>query len=134
MSLPTPSHADGGFDASASAATISRALQTPGGPDLVVGSLSSLPGVVATPGRSGRFRSEPARVLVAQWRYHAVPPGRLAESHVVGGIVLAEETLSMGEAGWRVARALRQHLLECGSAVLPDILAMLEGLDVACST
>lgn len=123
-----------GFDASASAATISRALQLPGGAELVVGSLAAIHGVMATPARQGRFRSEPARALVAQWRYEAVPPGRLAESHVVAGIVLAEETLSVAEAGWRLARALRQHLLEFGPAVLPDILAVLEGLTVACDT
>ena len=83
---------------------------------------------------SGRFRSEPARVLIAQWRYEAASRGRLVESHVVGGIVLAEATLRVGDAGWRVARALRQHLQECGPSILPDMLAMLEGLEIACTT
>jgi hypothetical protein len=121
-----------GFDAAESAAVISRALRLPGGADLVVGSLSSLPYVVASPGRSGFFRSEPARVQLAEWRYQAVPPARLAEGHVVQGIVIAEETLGFNEAGWRVSRALRQHLLEYGPGMLDEVLAMLEGLAIAC--
>ncbi len=119
------------FSTATTAAVVTRALQTAGGADLVVGSLSGIPGCVATAGRSGRFRSEPPRVQLAQWRYQAVPPNRLAASHIVGGIVLAEETLSSTEAGWHVARALREHLAEFGPPALHDVLAALEGLAVA---
>lgn len=132
MSQPYNGPEAPGFDAAASAAIISNALRLPGGADLVVGSLSRVPYAVATPARSGFFRSEPARVQFAEWRYQVVPPGRLSEAHVVQGIVLAEETLGMNEAGWRVARALRQHLLEYGPGVLPEVLATLEGLAIAC--
>ena len=121
-----------GYDAAECAAVITRALQLPGGPDLVVGSLSAIPYAVATPGRSGLFRSESARVQFAEWRFEAVPPNRLLQAHVVHGIVLAEETLSVTEAGWRVSRALRQHLLEYGAGILHDVLATLEGLSKAC--
>lgn len=121
-----------GYDATSTAAVITRALQLPGGADLIVGSLSGLEGALATPGRSGRFRSEPPRVQLAEWRYESVPPGRLAASHVVGGIVLAEQTLNVAEAGWHVARSLRQHLIDNGPVAVHDVLAMLEGLRIAC--
>jgi hypothetical protein len=121
-----------GYDPVASAAVVTRALQMPGGADLVVGSLVLVPHALVSRGRSGLFRSEPTRVQLAEWRYCAEPSGRLRESHVMDGVVLSEETLSPAEAGWHVARALRQHLHEYGAGILHDVLAVLAGLDIAC--
>jgi hypothetical protein len=121
-----------GFDPVVSAAVISRALQVPGGADLVVGSLSQLPFAVRSRGRSRLLGARPAGVLLADWRYEVAPPGRLAEAHVLGGIVMSEQTLSNAGAGWRVTRALRCHLSQYGDDIVYDILAMIEGLGVAC--
>ena len=90
-----------------------------------------MPHALVSRGRSGLFRSEP-RVQLADWRYQAEPSGRLLESHLVDGVILSEETLSSAEAGWHVARALRRHLHEYGPGTLHDVLAMLEGLAIAC--
>jgi hypothetical protein len=120
------------FDPAASAAVITRALQLPGGAELVIGSLSAIPHAVASPPRARFFRSEGARVQFAEWRYQALPSGRLSESHVVEGIVLGKETLTFNEAGWRVSRALRKHLQEYGPGILREVLAVFEGLAKAC--
>lgn len=119
------------YDPASAAAVIDRALQLVGGADLVVGSLSGVPGAVVTERRKGMFRSAPGSVQLAQWRYSTVPPGRLAAGHVVGGIVLAEDTLPAAAAGAHVAEALRLHLVEEGPRILPDVLSLLEGLVTA---
>ncbi len=120
-----------GYDPAASAAVIDRALQLPGGADLVAGSLGAVPGAVVVERRKGVFRSSTGSVQLGRWRYSAADGGRLAAAHVVGGIVLAQESLSAAEAGGHVAEALRLHLVEEGPRILPDVLAVMEGLSSA---
>jgi hypothetical protein len=120
-----------GYDRAACAELIGRALALPGGADLVVGSLSGLPGAVAIGARPGRFRSRAGFVELGQWRYAVAASGRLAVAHVVAGIVLAEETLPAATAGDHVAGALGQHLAELGPRGLAEVLSVLEGLSAA---
>ena len=120
-----------GFDRAECAAVITRALQLPGGSELVTGSLSGIPGAVVGRRRSGLFGGSSVSVQFAQWRYEAESSGRLAIAHVVGGIVLAENVTPPAKAGAHVAMVLNQQLTEFGPRILPDILALLEGLAVA---
>lgn len=120
-----------GFDRAHCAAVVTRALQLPGGPELVTGSLSGVPGVVVTRRRSGLFGGPSLSVQLAHWRYEPANPGRLSIAHVVEGTVLAENVTPPVEAGAHVAMALHLLLNERGPRVLPDILGLLEGLTVA---
>ena len=122
---------DPSYDAAGAADVLSRALALAGGPELVVGSLRTLPGAVRTAERRGMFRSNPEQVLVGQWRYEATRDGRLAAAHVVGGIVLAELTLPAGEAPFHVAASLGAHVADHGARIVPAVRSMLEGLAVA---
>lgn len=122
-----------GFDRAHCAAVVTRALQLPGGPELVTGSLSGVPGVVVARRRSGLFGAPSLSVQLAHWRYEPATPGRLAISRVVEGVVLAENVTPPNEAGAHVAMALSLLLAEYGPRILPDILALLEGLTVAAS-
>ena len=121
----------GGYDAGAAAEVLGRVLRLTGGAELLVGSLAALPGAVRTAPRKGMFRSNAEQVLVGQWRYEVGPDGRLRAGHLVGGIVLAELTLPVDEAGPQVAAAIGQHIHDQGSQLVPAVLAVLAGLAVA---
>jgi hypothetical protein len=114
-----------GYDRSWSAEVVTAALQMPGGADLVTGSLRVVPGATVSQPRSGIFGPKAASVQLGDWR--------LMVSHVVGGIVLAERELPPAEAGAHVAMALSLQLGEYGARILPDVLAVLEGLSIACA-
>jgi len=122
------------YDPVAAAAVITAALLLVGGADLVLGSLGTVPGVVRTPARKGVFRSTPQREQIGEWRYEMSGDGRLTAAHVVGGIVLAELTLSPQAAGTSVAQALAQHIRDLGAQIIPAVEAVLEGLGVAAGT
>jgi hypothetical protein len=118
------------YDAGAAAAVISRAVDSPGGPGMVVAVMASLPAAGHTPARKGRFRSSPEQVQLGSWRYQVGADGRLQASHVVGGIVLAEQALSPDTAGEHVAAAIAEHIAGHGSQVRPYVESMLTVLDV----
>lgn len=120
-----------GFDRAHCAAVVTRALRLPGGPELVTGSLSGVPGVVVAKRRTGLFGAASVSVQLSNWRYEPATPGRLAISHVVDGVVLSENVTPPAEAGAHVAMALSLLLAEYGPPILPDILGLLEGLTVA---
>ena len=122
-----------GYDRAWTAEVVTSALQMPGGADLVTGSLRVVPGSTVSQPRSGIFGSKAASVQLGEWRYQAGPSGRLMVSHVVGGIVLAERELPPAEAGAHVAMALSLQVGEYGARILPDVLAMIEGLSIACA-
>jgi hypothetical protein len=119
------------YDQAGAAQVIGRALGLTGGADLVLGSLSTLPGVQHWAARRSMFKSSPERVLVGEWRYEVAPDGRLLAAHVVGGIVLAELVFPPDAAGVHVATAIGQHLAAYGAQTLPAVESMLEGLAVA---
>jgi hypothetical protein len=79
------------------------------------------------------FRSSVASVDLGRWRYTAGHAGRVTISHVVSGIVLSEETLPPTAAAPHITAAIGQHLVDFGSYILPEVLALLEGLAVASS-
>lgn len=118
-----------GYDAPYAAAVISRALDCPGGPGMLVAVMASLPAAAHTPARKGLFRSSPEQVQLGSWRYQVGPDGRLQASHVVGGIVLAEQPLSPDTAGEHVAAAIAEHIAGHGSQVRPYVESMLTVLD-----
>lgn len=122
------------FDGAACAATVTKALQLPAGSELVVGSLRSIPGARATSRRS-TLSAGPAiaSVQLGPWRYQSAPDGRLEIGHVVDGVVLSEHAAAPREGGAHVAMAIGQLLADRGPAILPDVLAVLEGLVVASS-
>jgi hypothetical protein len=117
-----------GFDRAHCARVVTRALQLPGGSELVTGSLCGIPGAVV---HRRRFRPSSVNVQLADWRYEPEPSGRLAIAHVVGGTVVAENVMPPSEAGAHVAMVLSHQLTEFGPRILPDILALLEGLTIA---
>ena len=116
------------FDRAHCARVVTRALQLPGGSELVTGSLCGIPGAIV---RRRRKKPSTVNVQLADWRYRAEPSGRMAVAHVVGGYVVAENVMAPPEAGAHVAMVLSRHLSEYGPRMLPDILALLEGLTVA---
>jgi hypothetical protein len=107
------------------ARVVTRALQLPGGSELVTGSLSGLPGAIV---RRRRFKPTTVSVQIADWRYEPEPSGRLTVAHVVRGSIVSENVLPPPQAGAHIAMALSRQLAEYGPRVLPDILALLEGL------
>ena len=119
------------YDPAQAARVLARALGVQGGPEFVLGCLATIPGVVRTAARSGRFRSSPQRLQVGQWRYEPSADGRLLAAHVVGGIVIAELALSPQAAGPSIAAALGQLINDFGTQVVPAVRSVLEGLDVA---
>jgi hypothetical protein len=127
MSSPLAS----GYDAQAAAAIISRAVDSPGGPGVLVAVMASLPAAAHTPARRGLFRSNPEQVQLGSWRYQVAADGRLHAAHVVGGIVLAEQSLSPETAGRHVAAAIGEHLAGHGSQLHPYVESMLTVLDTS---
>jgi hypothetical protein len=117
-----------GFDRAHCARVVTRALQLPGGSELVTQSLCGVPGARV---HRRRFKPSSFNVQLADWRYEPEPSGRLAVAHVVSGTVVAENVMPPNEAGAHVAMVLSHQLTEFGPRILPDILALLEGLTVA---
>jgi len=116
------------LDRARCARVITQALQLPGGGELVTGSLRGIPGAAVV---RRRFRPTSIDVQLADWRYQPEPSGGLVVAHVVDGGVVAENVMRPREAGAHVAMALSRHLDRLGPRILPDILAMLEGLEIA---
>jgi hypothetical protein len=119
------------FDRAVCAQVVTRALQLPGGSELVTGLLGGVPGAILSRRRAGLFGASATKVQLADWRYEPGPNGRLAVAHVVGGIVIAENVMPPLEAGAHVAMVLSQQLTEYGPRILPDVLALVEGLEIA---
>jgi uncharacterized protein DUF5073 len=120
-----------GLDSERVSRVITEALSGPGGVALVVNVFAGIPGVVHAPAKRGMFRSEPERVLIGDWRYEVARDGRLHAGHVVGDIVIAEETLDAHAVGPHVARALAQLAARYGPATVPAIDAAVEALDAS---
>jgi hypothetical protein len=120
-----------GFDPARVSRAVAGALAGPGGVALVVSVFAGLPGVVRTPARRAMFRSQPERVQIGDWRYEVASDGRLSASHVVGGIVIAEEVLPAGDVGPHIARALGQIAARYGATIVPNIEAAVEALNTS---
>jgi hypothetical protein len=74
------------------------------------------------------FRSQPERIQIGDWRYEVTRDGRLRASHLVNGIVLAEDILAADAVGPHIARALGQVVARYGAMVIPNIDAAVEVL------
>ena len=120
-----------GFDPERVSRAVGSALSGPGGVGLVVKVFAGVPGVVVVPARRGLFRSQPERIQIGDWRYELSADGRLSASHVVGGIVLAEEVLAAVAVGPHLARALGQVVSNYGATIIPNIDAAVEVLESA---
>lgn len=118
-----------GYDQQRVSDAVGAALAGPGGVGMLVKVFCAVPGVVLTPARRGFFRSEPERILIGDWRYEVTSDGRLSASHLVNGIVLAEQVLAAGEVGPHIARALAQLVSHYGPTIQPGIDAALEMLE-----
>lgn len=116
------------FDTERVSRTVTHALAGPGGIALVINVFAGLPGVTHTAARRGVFRSQPARLLIGDWRYEVTPDNRLSAAHVVGGIVIAEEVLLADAVGPHLARSLSQIVARHGPAVIPNIDAAVDAL------
>jgi hypothetical protein len=77
------------------------------------------------------FRSQPERIQIGEWRYEVTPDGRLRASHLVNGIVIAEEVLPAGGVGPHVARSLGQVVNSFGPATVTGIDAAVELLETS---
>jgi hypothetical protein len=119
------------FDAERVSRAITAALAGPGGIGLVVNVFAGLPGVAHTPARRGVFRSQPARIQIADWRYEVTTDNRLSAAHVVNGIVIAEEILLADAVGPHIARSLQQVVARYGAAIMPNIEAALDALNAS---
>jgi hypothetical protein len=119
------------FDHERVSRAIGAALAGPGGVGLVVKVFCGLPGVLLTPARRGLFRSQPERIQIGEWRYEVTPDGRLSASHLVNGIVIAEEVLPAGAVGPHVARSLGQVVNNFGPATVTGIDAAVELLETS---
>jgi Domain of unknown function (DUF5073) len=120
-----------GFDPERASRAIGAALAGPGGVGLVVKVFCGLPGVLLTPPRRGLFRSQPERIQIGEWRYEVTSDGRLSASHLVNGIVIAEEVLPAGAVGPHVARSLGQVVNNFGPATVTGIDAAVELLETS---
>ncbi|MEZ0051164.1 hypothetical protein ABIA30_002162 [Mycobacterium sp. MAA66] len=120
-----------GFDPSRVSDTVAAARSGPAGVGSVVAVFSTVPGVVHTPARRSLFRSTPARVQIADWRYEIAQDGRLRAAHVVGDIVIAEETLNADAVGPHIARSLAQLIDRYGSTICPHIDAAVDALRIS---
>lgn len=120
-----------GFDQARVSRAVANALAGPGGVPMVISVFVGIPGVVRTPARRGLFRSQPERIQIGDWRYEVARDGRLSASHVVGGIVIAEEVLPAGEVGPHIARALGQIAARYGATIVPNIEAAVEALNTS---
>jgi hypothetical protein len=116
------------FDAERVSRTVTHALTGPGGIALVVNVFAGLPGVAHTAARRGVFKSQPARLQIADWRYEVTPDGRLMAAHVVGGVVIGEEVLLADAIGPHLARSLEQLVARYGPAVIPNVDAAIDAL------
>ena len=125
---PTPTS---GFDELGAAAVLGNALTVPGGAGLVLAALGKLPGATHRSGGRGLFSARPETVQVGTWRYQVDRDGRLRGAHVVGGIVIAERVLAPTPGGAHVAAAIAEHLNQQGSQLLPDVQAVLAGVQAA---
>ena len=96
---------------------------------LVVTVFAGLNGVVRTPARRGLFRSQPERIQIGDWRYEVTNDGRLRAAHLVNGIVIAEEVLLADAVGPHIARSLGQVVARYGTAIIPNIDAVVEVLN-----
>jgi hypothetical protein len=119
-----------GYDRTAASSLLARVLALPGGPGLVTASLARIPGAEERQARGG-FGSRVAGVELGAWRFTPATGTRLLVAHVVGGIAISEEPLLPVAAAQRVAGAMEEHLANFGPQILPDVLAVLEGLAVA---
>lgn len=119
-----------GYDRAAAASLLARVLGLSGGPGLVTASLAKLPGAAERHARGG-FGSRVAGVELGAWRFTPATGTRLLVAHVVGGIAISEEPLLPVAAAQRIAGAIDEHLANFGPQILPDVLAVLEGLAVA---
>jgi hypothetical protein len=120
-----------GFDEARVSRAVANSLARPGGVPLVISVFVGIPGVVRTPARRGLFRSHPERIQIGDWRYEVARDGRLSASHVVGGIVIAEEVLLACDVGPHIARALAQVAARYGATVVPSIEAAVEALNTS---
>jgi hypothetical protein len=118
----------GAYDAERVSRTVSHALTGPGGIGLVVNVFAGLPGVTHTPARKKMFSSQPARLLIGDWRYEVTPDHRLMAAHIVGGVVIGEELLLADAVGPHLARSLGQLVARHGAAVVPSIDAAVDAL------
>lgn len=123
---PTP-----GFDELGAAAVLGHALTVSGGAAVVLAALAKLPGATHRSGGRGLFSSRPESVQVGTWRYQVDRDGRLRGAHVVGGIVIAERVLAPTPGGAHVAAAITEHLGQHGAHLLPDVQAVLAGVQAA---
>jgi Domain of unknown function (DUF5073) len=117
-----------GFDPDRVRGAVAGALAGVGGVALVVNVFAGVPGVVRTPARRRRFRPEPERIQIGDWRYEVTDDGRLRAGHLVNGIVIAEEILVADAVAAHIARALEQIVARYGAAVIPNIDAAVEAL------
>ncbi|MGB8406238.1 MAG: DUF5073 family protein [Mycobacterium sp.] len=120
-----------GFDPSRVSDTVAAALSGPAGVGSVITVFSAVPGVVRTPARRSLLRSAPERVQIGDWRYEITQDGRLRAAHVVGDIVIAEETLDADAVGPHIARALAQLIGRYGSTICPHIDAAVDALRIS---
>ena len=111
--------------------TVNAALAGPAGVAAVVSVFRSVPGVIHTPPRRGMFRSAPEYVQIGDWRYEVTGDGRLKAAHVVGDIVIAEESLDAHAVGPHIARSLDQLVGRYGSTICPHIDAAVEVLKLS---
>ena len=116
------------FDVEEVSRVVTASLSGPGGVALVVNVFAGLPGVTHTPARRGVFKSEAERIQIGDWRYQMARDGRLHAAHVVGGVVIADETLAAGVVGPHLARALAQIVTRYGPQTIPSIDAAVEAL------
>lgn len=116
------------FDPEELSRVVAASLSGPGGVALVVNVFAGLPGVNHTPARRGLFKSEPERIQIGDWRYEVARDGRLHAAHVVGGVVIAEETLIAGVVGPHLGRAVEQIVTRYGPETIPSIDAAVDAL------
>ena len=119
-----------GFEPARVSDTVNAALAGPAGVAAVVNVFRSVPGVVHAPARRGMFRSAPEQVQIGDWRYEVTGDGRLKAAHVVGDIVIADESLDAHAVGPHIARSLDQLVGRYGPAICPHIDAAVEVLSL----
>jgi hypothetical protein len=120
-----------GYDRAVAATVIGRVLGLPGGAELVMSSFAQIPGAVVTQARAGMFGPRLPCVQLGQWRYTPAAACRVDVAHVAGNVVLSEDLLPPAAAAQHMTAAIDQHIIEFGAYIVPDVLALLEGLAVA---
>jgi hypothetical protein len=119
------------YDRAVAATVIGRVLALPGGAELVTSSFAQIPGAVVTQARAGMFGPRLSSVQLGQWRYTPAAACRVSVAHVVGNVVLSEDVLPPAAAAQHMTAAVGQHISDFGAYILPEVLALLEGLAVA---